>query len=289
MVLDKAEAIGKVSAFIALCVAISTEGSNNANHYKTDYLKLRSDVLSLGGIIKLPSWFYGATDPLSLISHVKITVEGGHGAWQRRREYFKEQRDLMLKSIESFQDESIISSSNAGIHTETPIAKNVSKAVKGNVSSNFTHSFHSSEEKSMLPQKKNKIFIVHGHDESLKYEVARFVDRAGFESIILHENANSGMTIIDKLEHYISDVAYAIVLYTPCDEGKAKSETHLNSRARQNVVFEHGLLIGKLGRDKVAAIKESSVEIPGDLQGVLYIDKSADWKYQLTVELKNLK
>lgn len=123
MVLDKAEAIGKVSAFIALCVSVSTEGYNNAKDYNNDYSKLRGDILSLSGIINLPSWFYGAIDPPALISHIKITVEGGHGAWQRRRDYFKGQRDLMLKSIESFQDENILSSSNAGAHTETQLAK----------------------------------------------------------------------------------------------------------------------------------------------------------------------
>jgi predicted nucleotide-binding protein len=33
-------------------------------------------------------------------------------------------------------------------------------------------------------------------------------------------------------------------------------------RARQNVVFEHGYLIGKLGRSRVSAIIKDVVEIP---------------------------
>uniref|UniRef100_UPI0038B72335 TIR domain-containing protein n=1 Tax=Desulforapulum autotrophicum TaxID=2296 RepID=UPI0038B72335 len=67
-----------------------------------------------------------------------------------------------------------------------------------------------------------------------------FVEKLGFEAIILHETASSGRTIIDKIENY-SGVGSAVVLYTPDDVGKVKSETeNLNVRARQNIVFEHG-------------------------------------------------
>ena len=65
----------------------------------------------------------------------------------------------------------------------------------------------------------NKVFIVHGQDDGLKNEVARFVDRLGLDSVILHEQVNAGDTIIEKIERN-SDVGFAIVLYTPCDEGK---------------------------------------------------------------------
>ena len=83
-----------------------------------------------------------------------------------------------------------------------------------------------------------RVFIVHGHDESVQNKAARFVEKFGFEAIILHEKASSGRTIIEKIEHY-SDVGFAIVLYTPDDVGNVKSEAeNLNVRARQNVVFE---------------------------------------------------
>jgi predicted nucleotide-binding protein len=53
-----------------------------------------------------------------------------------------------------------------------------------------------------------------------------------------------------------------VVLYTACDEGKAKNETELKKRARQNVVLEHGWLMSKLSRKFVAAIVEDGVEFP---------------------------
>lgn len=132
------------------------------------------------------------------------------------------------------------------------------------------------------------VFIVHGHDETAQNKVARFVEKLGFEAIILHEKASSGRTIIEKIEHY-SDVEFAIVLYTPDDVGNVKSEPeNLNVRARQNVVFEHGYLIGKLGRQNVSALVDGKLELPNDVSGVVYInlDEGSTWQLQLAKEMK---
>lgn len=133
-----------------------------------------------------------------------------------------------------------------------------------------------------------RVFIVHGHDESAQNKAARFVEKMGFEAIILHEKASSGRTIIEKIEHY-SDVGFAIVLYTPDDVGNVKAEAeNLNVRARQNVVFEHGYLIGKLGRENVSALVDGKLELPNDISGVVYIplDEGAAWQLQLAKEMK---
>lgn len=47
------------------------------------------------------------------------------------------------------------------------------------------------------PTTSKKIFIVHGHDEGARESVARFLERIGFELIILHEQANRGRTVIE--------------------------------------------------------------------------------------------
>lgn len=136
---------------------------------------------------------------------------------------------------------------------------------------------------------KTKVFIVHGHDTGAKLEVARFIEKMGFEPIILNEQAKNGMTIIEMIEKY-SNVGFAIVLYTPCDVGYAKDkENEKKDRARQNVVFEHGYLIGKLGRNNVCALVRPSVEIPTDISGVFYIplDDNGGWKIPLVTEMKN--
>lgn len=142
--------------------------------------------------------------------------------------------------------------------------------------------------RSSKQKNKNKVFIVHGHDKAAQTKVARFVEKMGLEAIILHEKASSGRTIIEKIEHY-SDVGFAIVLYTPDDVGNVKTKAEaLNRRARQNVVFEHGYLIGRLGRENVAALVTGHLELPNDISGVVYIalDEASAWQLQLAKEMK---
>lgn len=135
----------------------------------------------------------------------------------------------------------------------------------------------------------NKVFIVHGHDELAVQEMARTLEKWGFDAIILHEQADQGLTIIEKIEKY-TDVDYAVVLYTECDYGRAKEEAKENEkfRARQNVVFEHGYLISKLHRDHVCALVKGNVETPGDISGVVYVamDSNGAWKMQLAKNMK---
>ena len=142
--------------------------------------------------------------------------------------------------------------------------------------------------KPQTPMDKSKVFIVHGHDDAAKEAVARFVEKIGLEAIILHEQASSGKTIIEKIEEY-TNVGFGIVLYTPCDLGASKGEKdHLKPRARQNVVFEHGYLIGKIGRKNICALLKGDIETPNDISGVVYIkmEGEKEWKYKVADEMK---
>ncbi len=137
-------------------------------------------------------------------------------------------------------------------------------------------------------QTNNRVFIVHGHDEGAKQTVARFLEQCGFVAVILHEQADGGRTIIEKIEQY-ADVIFAIVLYTPCDIGREKNEKRGTPRARQSVVFEHGYLIGKLGRKRVCALVKQGVQTPGDIAGVVYksMDSAGAWKTEILREMKS--
>ena len=134
---------------------------------------------------------------------------------------------------------------------------------------------------------KSKVFIVQG-DNTAKEAVARFVENIGLKAIILHEQASLGKTIIEKIEAN-SNVGFAIVLYTPCDLGASKGEKdQLKPRARQNVIFEHGYLIGKIGRKNVCHLFKSGVETPSDIEGLVYapMDAGDGWKYTVAKEMK---
>lgn len=131
-----------------------------------------------------------------------------------------------------------------------------------------------------------KVFIVHGRDDSKKYELSGFLYEQGLIPIILHEQVNSGQTIIEKIENN-SDVACAIILLTPDDEGKLKnSENPLKTRARQNVIFEAGYFMGKLGRNRTILLSGVE-ETMSDIDGIVYLDIN-NYKSSLLQELKAL-
>ena len=137
----------------------------------------------------------------------------------------------------------------------------------------------------------NEVFIVHGRDEGVKDTVARFLERLGLEPIILAEMPSQGRTIIEKFEQH-AQVGFAIVLLTPDDAGSLQGDENepIRPRARQNVIFELGFFIGRLGREHVCALTKREVEIPSNYAGIEYIplNDSDDWKLKLIRELKSV-
>ena len=114
----------------------------------------------------------------------------------------------------------------------------------------------------------------------------------GLEPIILHEQASSGRTVIEKFEFYSEDIAFAVVLLTPDDVGHpGNGPNEPKPRARQNVILELGYFMGRLGRDRVCALHREDVELPSDYQGVIYIelDTGGGWRAKLAQELVQAK
>ena len=138
------------------------------------------------------------------------------------------------------------------------------------------------------PPSTKKIFVVHGHDESARESVARFLEKMKLDPVILHEQPNEGRTIIEKFEQH-ADVGFAVVLLTPDDMGGSAGDgNNLKLRARQNVILELGFFLGKLGRARVCALVKGNVETPSDYDGVVYtpLDGTGGWKHKLIQELK---
>jgi predicted nucleotide-binding protein len=133
-----------------------------------------------------------------------------------------------------------------------------------------------------------RVFVVHGHAEGVKQAVARTLEKLDLEPIILHELPDRGRTVIEKLEQE-TDVAYAVVLMTADDLGGPKTALpdSYQLRARQNVLVELGLFLGKLGRSHVSVLFEPGVEMPSDYDGVLYtpLDPGAAWRFKLATEI----
>lgn len=119
-----------------------------------------------------------------------------------------------------------------------------------------------------------KVFVVYGHDEKARNELEIMLRRWGLEPLILDQLPSEGQTIIEKLEKYTSKGNFAVVLATPDDEGHRAGRNDENAfRARQNVVLELGMLLSKLGRNRVAILlkQQEKMERPSDIQGLIYI------------------
>ena len=131
-----------------------------------------------------------------------------------------------------------------------------------------------------------KAFLVHGHDHDTMHKVAYHLYRSGIEPIVLQDQPDKGRTIVEKFEDY-ADVGFAVILATPDDIGRPKSGED-RPRPRQNVIWEFGYFVGKLGRSRVCFMLTGDVEVPSDLGGVVYvgIDEAGAWKMRLYKELK---
>ncbi len=139
----------------------------------------------------------------------------------------------------------------------------------------------------------NKVFVVYGHDYNARTQLEALLRRWDLEPLILDQLVSSGQTVIEKLEEYISQVNFAIVLATPDDIGYAKNdEDNKKYRVRQNVVLELGMLLAKIGRRKVAILlsQAENMESPSDIQGLLYMpfkDNIEEAKLSLAKEMQN--
>ncbi|HVE91938.1 MAG TPA: TIR domain-containing protein [Actinomycetota bacterium] len=136
-----------------------------------------------------------------------------------------------------------------------------------------------------------KVFVVYGHDLDARTQLEAMLRRWGLEPLIMDQLASEGATVIEKLEKYASDdVSFAVVLATPDDEGYPKGKPNeARPRARQNVVLELGMLLSKLGRERVAILlrHQTAIERPSDIHGLVYIpfeDSVEDARIQLAKE-----
>jgi hypothetical protein len=137
----------------------------------------------------------------------------------------------------------------------------------------------------------DKIFIVHGHDETAKHKIARFISDLDLSATILDEQPSRGQTIIDKFEEHANEAGFAIVLLTADDVGAPKNKKdEPKPRARQNVIMELGYFLCGLGRDRVRILYEEGVELPSDIHGIIYVqmDERGAWKLELAQEMASI-
>lgn len=143
---------------------------------------------------------------------------------------------------------------------------------------------------SAVPAAQSRVFIVYGHDQQACEQLELLLRRLQLRPIVLQNIPGSGNTLIEKLEK-LTVADFACVLLTPDDEGRKRDDAaDLRPRARQNVVLELGMVLARLGRQRVAIlVKGDDIERPSDISGLIYIpfsDHVNDAKNKIAANLE---
>ncbi|GHV06094.1 hypothetical protein AGMMS50229_10290 [Campylobacterota bacterium] len=121
-------------------------------------------------------------------------------------------------------------------------------------------------------QNDDRVFVVYGHDTASRDALELMLRRMNLKPVILSNMALDGKTIIEALMANINVIKYAVILLTPDDEGHEVGHAEDKKfRARQNVVLELGMFLAALGREQVAILHKGNLELPSDINGLIYI------------------
>ncbi len=137
---------------------------------------------------------------------------------------------------------------------------------------------------------RKRIFVVHGNDEEMKQATVSALGKLGLAPVVMREQPSQGRKIVEKFADY-ADVSFAVVLLSPDDFAYAKDDQPAKRKLRpaQNVIFELGFLLGRLGEKNVLVFYREfeSFEAPTDFEGVRFtaFDDRGSWKLSLIREL----
>lgn len=130
-----------------------------------------------------------------------------------------------------------------------------------------------------------RIFLVYGGDPGELKVIETLLKVSNVPCIILSQEDKTGQSIIEAFERHASKADLAVVLCTPEDEMK-------NGKwyVRQNVIFECGFFMAKLGREKVVLLRQDkgkNLEIPSDFNALYSISmERGSWITELGIALK---
>lgn len=138
---------------------------------------------------------------------------------------------------------------------------------------------------------KMKIFIGSSKEVSgtngLLEKIAVIVEQCGIMPLRWNQTPSlfkAGNYTLENLEDLTAKVDAAIFICSADDKTWYRGKKV--GKPRDNVIFEHGLFSGKLGRKKSIIIKSGKLVLPNDLDGVTYIDFSEGQQTQGEANLK---
>ncbi len=115
------------------------------------------------------------------------------------------------------------------------------------------------------------------HESGILLEIAKIVEECGMVPIRWNKTPSifkAGKFTLENLEEIIAEknIVGSIFIYS-CDDITWYRGKEVG-KPRDNVLFEHGLFSGKLGRTRSIIVNVGNVSMPTDLAGVTYIDFS---------------
>ena len=117
----------------------------------------------------------------------------------------------------------------------------------------------------------NSVFIVHGRDTLALTTLKLLLVEREIRPKVLAEQPGRGRELLEEIEELLADCCAGFVLLTPDDEGRFVSDPPPHKpRARQNVIFEGGWLIGLFRQhNRICFLKtDDTLELPSDLGGL---------------------
>jgi predicted nucleotide-binding protein len=137
---------------------------------------------------------------------------------------------------------------------------------------------------SQLPR--SNILLIYDQDEGTKESVLKLIEKLGLRAFTVREEPNAGKTLIEKFGK-LCDIHFAIILLTP-DGPPQDQPGGRKVWLTQNMIFEFGYFLGKLGPGRVCALYKEGMKIALDDWGVVNIpmDSRGGWRLFIAKEIK---
>lgn len=111
-----------------------------------------------------------------------------------------------------------------------------------------------------------RVFISHGRAKDW-YTLQAFIERdLKIATLELAQEPNKGLTVLAKLADAADQCDSAVIVMTGDDKDESGEV-----RARENVMHEIGYFQGKYGLARLVLLHEEGVNIPSNIQGLVYI------------------
>lgn len=150
------------------------------------------------------------------------------------------------------------------------------------------------EKRTMAEEKKEKVIFFGSSKEAVDTmdEAAAIVSNLGCKTLTWNSPNNgvfvAGNSILDSLLETADRVDGAVFIFNRDDEVWCRDE--VKGSVRDNVLFEYGLFMGKLNKQKVVFVCKNRPDLASDLSGIIYIDanKEAEMRQALKLWLQRI-